>query len=125
MTMMVLFVLGCTHHSPTLADTTSLLGTWSETWGASGEQTDVTYNDQYIVTWDDGWQVRSEDRPEYRFSKVDLVNRHLRATLLNESDSGDLYVIDYELDLIAPGRLTGGATTNHGVDTSIAWDRVN
>ena len=57
-------------------------------------------------------------------SRHDVSGGHLSTTLYNEQDPGDVYIIQYELDMVAADRLFGQADTNHGVSISIAWDRV-
>ena len=107
-----------------------LEGTWKETWGCNNEETDVGYSDLYEINYENGLQVVCKDphgniRPTYRFDDVSFQNGHLSATLYNELDPNDVYIMQYELDLKAPDALYGQVSTNHDFQTSICWDRIS
>ena len=105
-------------------DRTLLLGSWSEKWGCDGEETDINYNDQYNITYNNDWEIEAPDYAHYRFADTTFRNGHLSTTLYNENDMSDVFIIQYELNMKNPNRLYGRAQTNKGVDVSICWNRI-
>lgn len=113
---------GCSHPTPAAPqvaeDGAHLVGTWREFWGAPGE-TDVTYHDEYQVTFADGVAgvVSMSDHPD-EIKSVTIDGHSLDLVIHTAFD------VHYQLHLEADGNnLTGTATTPDKV-VPIRWERV-
>ena len=104
----------------------TLVGSWSETW-APGQPTDIDYHDVYAVKRgpDGALIVSCPEHPDYQFPRAEVRDGRRYLRLVNDKGDGDPYVIDYVLAPQGERQLGGRATTNHGVDVPILWDRID
>lgn len=97
-----------------------LVGKWKETWDVGNTQSNVAYQDVYIVTLSNGqYSFSTEGRPHHKFEKISFDGQHLRVTLNNNG-----FLVTYEMDMATDGqRMTGEATTKDG-KYEILWEKI-
>lgn len=95
----------------------SVYGEWVETWGAPGEETDVTYHDEYRVSNVGGEvQVAIENRDQ-EIEKADVNGNVLTFTQHTS------FALHYRLTLQANGNVMKGTVRTPEKTVSITWNR--
>jgi hypothetical protein len=104
---------------PVVLTPLTLIGEWKEYWGLN-TNTDVTYNDIYIITVNgDDIEMSSIGR-SYYFQNILLEENKFSFRLSNSGTT-----IDYRLTMDVDGKtLAGQAITNNGVIAEIIWEKI-
>lgn len=107
-----------------LGPASPVIGVWKETFGV-GQETDVTYNDVYEITYDNSTLIMiNTGRPYYSASGFKLEDGRFRFTLVNHVYPDHPFTMEYDL-VLSPDKktMTGHALTSKGFNANILWER--
>ena len=104
----------------------NISGTWEETWGVRGTESEIPYHDQYVIRHKkETIKMTCPKESKFSFDHIHLTDNNFTFQLTNAVDPDDPYVMAYNLKVNDQATfMYGTVLTNKGVETRIELRKV-